>query len=263
MEKITCVSCGASFSGSESKCPYCGTLNEVGAEKEYGRKLEHIRKRLDVVDDIAERNFKDELKQFARALGITLIVLFAITIAVTVFYLTVVRLGESSANSVKVKNQEAVLASFHEKQIELDCLYDEGRYDEMCEMMDGLDKEYRNFAYYWKHYYFYEAYTQKIKCEKDMAGYLESPESTYRYTSAIHNSFVFYYYAFGGNYADRISEEETVVLEKIWEEFRSNVCSTLEIEEEEFDDLLNQSTQGGSYPNYDYAKDYVNERFGK
>ena len=53
-ERIVCTSCGASFDKDEPKCPYCGTLNPYGAEKEYKEKLEDIREKLDVVDDIAK-----------------------------------------------------------------------------------------------------------------------------------------------------------------------------------------------------------------
>ena len=45
-----CSNCGGSYDEKEPKCPYCGMINEVGAEKEYNDKLNKIRKDLDNVD---------------------------------------------------------------------------------------------------------------------------------------------------------------------------------------------------------------------
>lgn len=42
-KQVICNSCRAQFDNDEPKCPYYGTMNYDGAEKEYLEKLEDVR----------------------------------------------------------------------------------------------------------------------------------------------------------------------------------------------------------------------------
>ena len=52
---VICPNCGGTYSIEEPKCPFCGTLNPVGAEKEYMGKLRDIEEDTGrLADDVIE-----------------------------------------------------------------------------------------------------------------------------------------------------------------------------------------------------------------
>ena len=73
-KQIICSSCGAEFDNDMAKCPYCGTMNYEGAEKEYLEKLEDVREDLDDLNEVPLEETKDELKKQGRLIRKVLMV---------------------------------------------------------------------------------------------------------------------------------------------------------------------------------------------
>jgi len=65
VKKVICDSCGAEFSNDEPKCPYCGTMNYDGAEKEYFEKLENVRSDMEDLKTVSAEETKKSLKSKA------------------------------------------------------------------------------------------------------------------------------------------------------------------------------------------------------
>ena len=65
-KRIICSSCGAEFDNDMAKCPYCGTMNYEGAEKEYLEKLEDVREDLDDLNEVPLEETKKEFKKQGR-----------------------------------------------------------------------------------------------------------------------------------------------------------------------------------------------------
>ena len=63
VKKVICDSCGAEFSNDEPKCPYCGTMNYDGAEKEYFEKLENVRSDMEDLKTVSAEETKKEFKK--------------------------------------------------------------------------------------------------------------------------------------------------------------------------------------------------------
>ena len=86
MSQIKCPNCGAVFEVREDKCPYCGYINLGGAEAKFLRDLEETRKKLDVVDDEARQEYKDEMKAGGKhVVKLIMIVYVVILVLVGVF----------------------------------------------------------------------------------------------------------------------------------------------------------------------------------
>ena len=86
--KIHCVNCGGEFDPHEARCPYCGTMYEPGAEKQYMKKLGDIREDMEDLNSLALSETKSELKAAAKStLRTIVIIVVAILLLAGVLYL--------------------------------------------------------------------------------------------------------------------------------------------------------------------------------
>ena len=76
--RVVCPNCCADFSIDEARCPYCGTLNPVGAEKAYMGELAEIKDETSGLADSSQNSFKSNLKNNARTTIAIVIVVFAL-----------------------------------------------------------------------------------------------------------------------------------------------------------------------------------------
>ena len=74
---IHCVNCGGEFDPHEAKCPYCGTMYEPGAEKQYMKKLGDIREDMEDLNGLALSETKSELKAAAKSTLRTIVIIVA------------------------------------------------------------------------------------------------------------------------------------------------------------------------------------------
>ena len=74
-----CINCGAQINTSDTKCPYCGYINEEGAEKAYIDHLYDIRDNLDSVDEKAATEYGRGYGKVLKLILITLAVLLVIS----------------------------------------------------------------------------------------------------------------------------------------------------------------------------------------
>ena len=63
VKKIICSSCGAEFEDTLPKCPYCGSLNYKGAEAEYLGKLEDVRRDMQQLEQVPEKELKKKMNK--------------------------------------------------------------------------------------------------------------------------------------------------------------------------------------------------------
>ncbi len=252
----TCASCGGAFDEALPKCPYCGTLNEAGAEKEYNKKLERIRKKLDVVDDIAVDDFKHEAGLFFRSL----IIAAAVAAAVAFFYW---RVGLGARNRIywgkKAEAQDIIAetAKYHGILADWNALYDAGKYDEMCRLVKESD---RKKLYEWKHQEFYSEYSQLMETEEALAEI--SSESSYGpYATAIYGILRVRRAILTSEGGNGINAEEKAVIEAFLSDKEEEVKKELDISAETLDELYEKAVESG-YLHSDVIYDYAKERWG-
>ncbi len=75
---IECASCGAAYPASKVRCPYCGTADDLAAEKEYMEQLKEVKNEMEAHTEDGEKAVS---KGIGKTVGVFLIVilLFVLT----------------------------------------------------------------------------------------------------------------------------------------------------------------------------------------
>ena len=144
-KKILCRSCGAEYDGRETKCPWCGTRTDAGAEREYMDKLSDVKEDLESLSDIPGQNFRRNAgEQFRHLRGILIfaLILFLIPAGMLVS-------GELRERGRARKE----LAWEKENFPQFNALYQDKRYEELTDLLEeALDQEQP--VWNWRHYSF-------------------------------------------------------------------------------------------------------------
>lgn len=254
-----CQSCGGSFKESLPKCPYCGSLNPEGAEKEYNKKLNNIRKKLDVVDELAVENFRNEVRLFFKVFIASLAVCAAIAV------LFVLARGNRYSNASVFEDRRekttkafAELKVLHEKTSRWDVLFDEGKYDLV---MEELGKTGFNGLYGWEHYRFFALYSDLSEADESIEK-IETGTAVFHYTySSLLDKLVYLW-----NALDRtdynLTTKDRLILETDIKEQRKRALPLLGMSEDEFEKFVSDACSEG-YPNYTFISEYAKERWGE
>jgi uncharacterized membrane protein YvbJ len=80
--KIRCRSCGAEFDDSLAACPYCGAVNEKGAEKEYMDKLDDIHDDMSELSDDGIEQAAETTKKTGKIIAIAAIVTVLLVVVI-------------------------------------------------------------------------------------------------------------------------------------------------------------------------------------
>lgn len=148
-----CSSCGDELTEKDAKCPYCGSINPLGAEAEYMEKLEYLREDTESLGNKAPLEYERQLKHHGNfALKIFAIVLF---VCIMVFLLIIGsrRYFEYSDK----KNMREEIAFQKEYFPMLDELYAKGDDRKTSMYLSELyEKNGSSALFHWSHYtYFY------------------------------------------------------------------------------------------------------------
>ncbi len=246
---IKCESCGASFDELEPVCPYCGTLNYIGASQEYYQKLDKIKDDLeDIPDqqkelyiDVAKDTGKKTMKYIVIAIGIVCV------LGACLYFMTQDR---SSYDMADVLNWQL------ENYATLDELYEQGDYDSIVDFQYSLTESDYDKGYSlmdWEHYDFmncYEAYyyVMIIKENDEITGEFIADLGFLLYRS-LEIRFSLEQYTF--------SEEEYALLEIYYLEAYDYIVNDLGIPAEDIEVIYEESVDYEYFsliPSYDYAE---------
>ncbi len=170
-KQMICASCGASFDDGLAKCPYCGSINISGAEKEYFKTLEGVREELEDLDDAPAQELKETFQKQGRKFWKLLVPVFVLAAASVGWIWYQNRPSGEDHKSRYLWEQENFPA--------LDGLYESGSYDEMAKAADSLLEQEENSLYNWEHYDFYEVYSLAVNMEKRLEERSEGSLSSY------------------------------------------------------------------------------------
>lgn len=156
MNKLICPNCGAEIDASLPKCPYCGFINQEGAEDKFFDDLEVTREKLVELVDSPEAGgaYKDEIKHSSSGLIKKIVIIAVIIMALVMAGITIDKLLHGSGSSKTDYSKE--IAWQNEHFPELDKLYEEEKYDELI-MKIGEFSEDDHEVWDWNHYYFADA----------------------------------------------------------------------------------------------------------
>lgn len=161
---IVCASCGAGFDDEQVKCPYCGSTNIKGVEKDYMEKLEDVRETMESLDDVPVEELQKVVKKQSRRIRIVMILVVAIALLVIAIYLISGYVDKRDYRNQYLWRQE------HYPQ--MDTLYNEGKYDELADLVYyELINDKDCVLYEWEHYQFIDTYELLRSLSKDLDFY--------------------------------------------------------------------------------------------
>lgn len=150
-KSVVCGSCGASFEEGLVKCPYCGSTNVMGAEREYMGKLEDVRKDMGELDNAPLEELQAAVKKQGHLLKKFMIAVLMIAAAAVLIIFALTR-GEKKDYKEQYLWQQEYFP-------QLSQLYDNGEYDAMLELAaHALADNPSATLWDWEHYNFYNAY---------------------------------------------------------------------------------------------------------
>ncbi|MBP3816048.1 MAG: hypothetical protein J6H21_04190 [Firmicutes bacterium] len=154
-KEVTCPSCGGVFHIDEPKCPFCGSFNPVGAEKEYMEKLYDLKDSTEELPELAQDEVEEDLKTNSKGILRLVVIVGVIAIIVIILFSRLGRRAEDMAMK-EYKAREA----FREAHLdEFNRLYEEGKDEELLELSISLMEDPGYDAIYrWEHYGYLNAY---------------------------------------------------------------------------------------------------------
>lgn len=157
---LICNSCGGEYTSDSARCPYCGTVNIPGAEKEYMNKLDNIEGKLDDLQWVSLREMKKAVCSLRKYIKVIAFALVLFIIVVCIRQWIVERATDVSTKEMTVEDYLWQVENYPE----WDKLYEEGKYDELMLCIQGC---YRNGCYVsqWERYAFFQMW-QKIDTSK-------------------------------------------------------------------------------------------------
>ena len=155
---MKCQSCGTILDETIVKCPYCGSTNFPGAEKEYMNELHELHQNLEKLEDVPMDYFEDTIKSESSRVGkrIGISLLIAALLALGIFLLF-------QFNDSQLKKQDAAQTAWERTAFpKMDVWYEEGNYDAVLNYI-LTDSETQKFSTHnWKHSDFIWAYADYL-----------------------------------------------------------------------------------------------------
>jgi len=254
-----CNSCGGSFDESLPKCPFCGTLNEEGAEKEYNKKLYNIKEELDHVDELAVDDYKNEVRLFFRVFLIALAIACVIEGAIW-FSANKNHHPDVLGSRRKELDQEMTAIKSARDDIQnLEELFQSGRYQELCTVFN--DSKNRNRFYNWKRYNFISCYSRIVSCRETLAT-IAPGDDYYKYSNALYSYISAHRDVMENDTSIQMSESEIEIIAPQVDDLKDLIMSKLSLSESELEELEEKASRN-SYTDSSVLIDYAKERWGK
>ena len=249
---MICPNCGGEFADWALKCPYCGGVNDKGAEAEYMKHMEELRKRLDNLDEESEASYSKSMSRTVKRLLIVIGILLAAAVVIILAFF-IVRKNELQ------KSEDFYLAEKawqKEEYKKLDAMYDEGDYagiiDEYYAMLDEpySISSWTHYCYITEFYYNYSnLLTAKAQFDDDNGDYytlgmgIYSALYLYKYTTDDYLSQLEDNYKANGTYG--LSADEVEIIRGYQTDSKDFLESTLGLSADELDNLYTECAPDG------------------
>lgn len=244
---IICNSCGAQFDNEEPKCPYCGTMNYEGAEKEYFEKLEDIREDVEELNAVPVEEAKKELKKQGRFIRKVIVVVLILAAVFGVFIFLQEKLYERD-NKADYIWQEANYPIMDE-------MYENGEYEELVEFyIQAVDED--KPVYNWEHYAFVDTYIEVEEFYSDLEYMAEAEEITDgMYGIILWTQWRVYGYSF----SQELTEEEKEYFSEAFAAAEEHLKNDWDFDEASYQEFYDKITQPYGYVSLDDCDKYIRE----
>lgn len=254
-----CSQCGSELKETDAKCPYCGALNPLGAEKAFMDQLEDIKEDTEDLGNMPVEEYQKTLKRQGKfaikvaflVVGIFLVVFLAFR--VMVFY-------EESKNKEVIQNQMEFEQKYFPKLYDL---YSQGDDEAVLSYLNELyEKDGSEALFQWKpivYYIYYEEY-QEVEWlwERFQEGELSQEDLSIALPYILKLAFG----EVSESDASNMKKEHLEKIEGFCEKTRSVMKEVLPVSEEEARKIY-QDCYGEGYPDYEKCEEYASQIYLK
>lgn len=240
-ELLQCENCNAMIPKDSAKCPYCGSLNPIGGEKQYMERLSDLKEE---VEELQEEPIKAYGREFLRT-GRIMMITFACMLAVLVVFLLIRSLViRESASAYDSKEQ---LKWERENFPLLDEMYEQGDYDGILAFEEKNSDNINHSIGGWEHSDLIDVYMWYKWYMEDADFYDKGNAESYLIENCILDIFIVFQER---SYA-RYDEEELVLVEE-WQDEMLRIAEdrfgiTEEILHQLYEDSLEETDYGSMY----------------
>ncbi len=256
-----CPNCGAEVRSSDTKCPFCGYINEEGAEKAYMDRLNDLKDDLDVVDEAAAEEYGRGYGKVFKLILITLAVLLVIS---GIVYACMIAKKNSRAEAEKTYGNNKLEEMTWKKEAfkEFDRLYEAGDYDKLCEVMyDAYEKH--PIVFDWDHFWLVSTYNDYLSTIEDLERVDKEGWHKYEAESVFYRCCFIYYCNDVYKYGDpdnRLTDEEIERLQPVIAYMNGVLHDRLGFTDEDMEELKGRLVGDHNNLKYDECTQIAIER---
>ena len=266
--KIKCRECGALIDEQVERCPYCGAINENGAEEKYMQDMDALRDNLEDLGDIPKEEITQEVQKHLKFTGKTVVLtLVAVAIVAVVLLLynkrwdIYMRIYEGTQDTRNADAREQLLWE-NENYPQLDAWYEEGNYDALLDFYrenSYVDSGIQYNLSSWSHYSLLTYYDEYRECmdfrERLIAGELPY---FFEYQSPFYEGLDLIY-SRNAKYRNDVDEQDEAAIQKWRDEAADFIKEVYGIDDEEIRKLIQEADTGDGYLKYKGLYDYVDD----
>lgn len=267
--KIKCRECGALIDEQVERCPYCGAINENGAEEKYMQDMDALRDNLEDLGDIPKEEITQEVQKHLKFTGKTVVLtLVAVAIVAVVLLLynkrwdIYMRIYEVTQDTRNADAREQLLWE-NENYPQLDAWYEEGNYDALLDFYrenSYVDSGIQYNLSSWSHYSLLTYYDEYRECmdfrERLIAGELPY---FFEYQSPFYEGLDLIYSRNAKYRNDAVDEQDEAAIQKWRDEAADFIKEVYGIDDEEIRKLIQEADTGDGYLKYKGLYDYVDD----
>lgn len=267
--KIKCRECGALIDEQVERCPYCGAINENGAEEKYMQDMDALRDNLEDLGDIPKEEITQEVQKHLKFTGKTVVLtLVAVAIVAVVLLLynkrwdIYMRIYEVTQDTRNADAREQLLWE-NENYPQLDAWYEEGNYDALLDFYRENSYVNSGIQYNlssWSHYSLLTYYDEYREC-MDFRERLTAGELPYffEYQSPFYEGLDLIYSRNAKYRNDAVDEQDEAAIQKWRDEAADFIKEVYGIDDEEIRKLIQEADTGDGYLKYEGLYDYVDD----
>ena len=262
---ITCRECGAQIDELAECCPYCGAINELGAEHKYMQDMYDLKDDLKDLGNIPKEEITEEVKSNVHFTGKTIAILLIVVLILAGVLLAFRFSGAamdflySKVTNIRTADTREQMKWERENFPKLNAWYEEGDYDsilafcnETDEAAGGISYSYTNWEH-WNIVPFYDTYQECMELKQ----YIQQGEVTYlyEYQGALYDALTMNY---DKKWFHQVNDKDETLVDGWIEETMQFVRDTYQMSDSEIRDLENQAEKDDFF-DYKVIYKYVEE----
>lgn len=262
---ITCRECGAPIDDLAERCPYCGAVNEAGAEHKYMKDMYDLKDDLKEVGNIPKEEIGQEVKTNVRFTGKVIIILLVLALLLAGILFFFLHVGDAvdslygMVTHTRSADMREQMKWDRENLPKLDAWYEAEDYDailDFChktdEAEDGISYSYTGWEH-WNLMPFYETYQEYREFEQRMqAG--EQPE-LYEFQSFLYDALTM---SDDKSWFHQADEKDESLVDSWIEETMQFVRETYQMSDQEIKELEDRAGKK-DFLDYKVVYKYVEE----